>query len=58
MARELGINANLLHRWKKIIKMESMDVELENIELRKQLREIKEEKDILKKAALIFGEKD
>ena len=58
VARELGINANLLHRWKKIIKMESMDVELENIELRKQLREIKEEKDILKKAALIFGEKD
>jgi transposase len=56
VARDLGINVNLLYRWKKQIKMESTDLELENIELKKELRKVREERDILKKAALIFGE--
>jgi len=55
VARELGINANLLHRWKKQVKMASSDIELENIKLKKKLREVEMERDILKKAALIFG---
>ncbi len=55
VARDLGINANLLYRWKKEIRMASTDLELENIELKKELRMIREERDILKKAALIFG---
>lgn len=56
VARELGIGANLLYRWKREIKIQMTDVEQENIELKKKLREVKEERDILKKAALIFGQ--
>ena len=55
VARDLGINANLLYLWKRRVKMASSEIELENIELKNQLREVKEERDILKKAALIFG---
>lgn len=56
VARDLGINANLLYRWKKEIRMTSTDTEIELIELKKELRRVREERDILKKAALIFGE--
>lgn len=55
VARDLGINPNLLYRWKKQIRMSSTDTELEIIELKKELRQVREERDILKKAALIFG---
>lgn len=55
VARDLGINANLLYRWKGEIKMASSDTEREIIELKKELRQVREERDILKKAALIFG---
>ena len=55
VARDLGIGANLLYRWKKEIKMEMSDIERQNIELKKELRAVREERDILKKAALIFG---
>ena len=55
VARELGIGPNLLYRWKKEIRMEMSDVEREIIELKKELRKVREERDILKKAALIFG---
>jgi len=55
VARDLGIGANLLYRWKKEIKLDLSDVERENVELKRRLREVREERDILKKAALIFG---
>ncbi len=55
VARDLGIGANLLYRWKKEIRMEMSETEHEVIELKKKLREVSEERDILKKAALIFG---
>ncbi len=55
VARDLGINPNLLYRWKKQIRMSSSDTEIEIIELKKELRKVREERDILKKAALIFG---
>ena len=56
VARDLGIAPNLLYRWKKEIRMDMSETEREVIELKKKLREVTEERDILKKAALIFGQ--
>lgn len=55
VARELGVAESLLHKWKKVRINSSSDVEKENLELKKKLREVEMERDILKKAALIFG---
>jgi len=45
----------LIHNWKKRKITTGTDAERENIELKKKLREVEMERDILKKAALIFG---
>ena len=45
----------MLHRWKRDASEQSSDAEKEVIALRKKLREVEMERDILKKAALIFG---
>jgi transposase len=55
VARELGCAESLLHRWKRDAVEASSDSEEELIALRKRLREVEMERDILKKAALIFG---
>jgi transposase len=55
VARELGVAESLLHRWKRDALEASSDSEKEVIALRKRLREVEMERDILKKAALIFG---
>ncbi len=55
VSRELGVAESLLHKWKKVRINASSDVEKENLELKKKLREVEMERDILKKAALIFG---
>ena len=55
VARELGVGEGLLHKWKKARMTRASDSEREVIELRKKLREVEMERDILKKAALIFG---
>ena len=55
LARELGVGENLLHKWKKMRINTSSDVEKENLELKKKLREVEMERDILKKAKLVFG---
>ena len=55
VSRELGVAEGVLHNWKKAKLVSSSDVESENLELRKRLREVEMERDILKKAALIFG---
>ena len=55
VARELGCAESLLHRWKRDALEQSSDSEKEVIALRKRLREVEMERDILKKAALIFG---
>jgi transposase-like protein len=52
---ELGVAESLLHKWKKSKLETSLDLEKENLELKKKLREVEMERDILKKAALIFG---
>ncbi|MDQ3256258.1 MAG: transposase [Acidobacteriota bacterium] len=55
VARELGVAESLLHNWKRRKMEVSSDSEKEVIGLRKKLREVEMERDILKKAALIFG---
>jgi transposase len=55
VARDPGISQELLHKWKKRKIESSSDLERENLELKKRLREVDMEREILKKAALIFG---
>ena len=55
LSRELGVAESLLHKWKKAKLDSSSNVEKEVLELKKKLREVEMERDILKKAALIFG---
>jgi transposase len=55
VSRELGAAEGVLHNWKKLKLESSSNLEKENLELRKQLKEVEMERDILKKAALIFG---
>lgn len=55
VGRELGVSENLIHNWKKTIKAGQTPAENELIELKKKLRMVEMENEILKKAALIFG---
>lgn len=55
VARELGVTEGVLHKWKRTRLTIASDAEREVIDLRKKLREVEMERDILKKAALIFG---
>jgi transposase len=61
LARELGIRPELLYRWISefgsnpgVSVKESLNEHDENIRLRKELRRVSEERDILKKAMGIF----
>jgi len=60
-AKSLGINPNLLYRWKSKIEEQqagnslSEDERAELKKLRKQVRELQMEKDILKKASAFFA---
>jgi transposase len=68
VARNLGIDQNLLNRWIReyktdqqyafpgLGKMKEPDEELR--QMRKQLADVEEERDILKKALAIFSKKD
>lgn len=55
LSRELGVAESLLHKWRRAKLETSSDLEKEVLELKKRLREVEMERDILKKAALIFG---
>ena len=65
VARDLGIGANLLHRWKERLSTEAdqafpgkghQSAEQEELRrLRRQLAEVTEERDILKKALGVFS---
>lgn len=65
VARELGVNRDTLKNWKNgryigaidSLKSKSKEQE-ENIRLRKELHEVKLERDILKKAVGIFSKSD
>ena len=60
-ARSLGIGPNLIRKWKEKLEQESSEGSLSNDEreelkrLRKENRELKMEKEILKKASAYFA---
>ena len=60
-ARNLGINPNLLRKWKQVIDAENQDTSLtedERLELarlRAENRQLRMERDILKKATAFFA---
>jgi transposase len=55
VSRELGVSESVLHKWRKEAVATASDGEREVIELKRRLHEVEMERDILKKAALIFG---
>jgi transposase len=65
VSRDLGINPNLLHRWKRELTKEGNDAfpgkgrlspqEEELQRVRRELAEAKEDRDILKKALAFFS---
>ncbi len=60
-AESLGINPNILYKWKDKLEAESQDKTLQESErdelkrLRKELKELRMEKEILKKASAFFA---
>lgn len=60
VSREIGVNESLIHKWKRAA-LENGDgvksgAELSEMQaLKKRIRELEQENEILKKAALIFG---
>jgi transposase len=60
ISQEMGINEGLIHKWKKAMLQNGngiqSSIELnENLILKKRVRELETEVEILKKATLIFG---
>jgi transposase-like protein len=59
VARTIGIGENLLYKWRtehqSILSISDATAQAEIEQLRKQLRATEMERDILKKALLIFG---
>lgn len=60
-AKSLGINANILYRWKEKLEEElegkslSIDERTELTKLRKEIKNLRMEKEILKKASAFFA---
>ena len=54
----LGVGQSLLHRWKKQSKGGSTGPSAEVRQLRKEMKRLKEENEILKKALSIFSRPD
>lgn len=55
VAQSLGVNENLLHKWKNARNAHHSTAETEVLELRAKLRQVEQERDILKKALSIFS---
>ena len=55
VAQALGISENLIHRWKRASRTELPATEQEIEQLRRQLKQVEMERDILKKALNIFS---
>lgn len=51
VSRELGVAEGVLHNWKKLKMESSSNVGQELLEMKKKLREVEMERDVLKKAA-------
>jgi transposase len=59
LSESFGINENLIYRWKKLASESSQEVQTEDSKelsaLRKEVKQLREERDILKKALNIFS---
>jgi transposase len=55
VAQALGISENLIHRWKAASRTALPATEQEIEQLRRQLKQVEMERDILKKALSIFS---
>ena len=55
VAEALGISENLLHQWKRAARANQSAAELEVEQLRRQLKQVEMERDILKKALAVFS---
>lgn len=55
VAQSLGVGEDLLHKWKQSRHSSRSDVAAGNAELRVRLRQVEQERDILKKASSIFS---
>ena len=56
LSRETGVSEGVIHKWKTaMVVREDGEVDKEKLAMRKQIRELQMENEILKKAALIFG---
>ena len=56
LSRETGVGEQTLHKWKNaIVRTDEGEVDKEKLVMRKEIRELRMENEILKKAALIFG---
>lgn len=56
LARETGVGEQTLHKWKsQLVRGEDGEVDKEKLAMRKEIRELKMENEILKKAAVILG---
>lgn len=55
ISREIGVNENTLHKWKKEILSVNSEVDQEKLLMRKRIIELEMENEILKKATAIFS---
>lgn len=55
ISREIGVNENTIHKWKKEILSLNGEVDQEKLVMRKRIFELEQENEILKKAAAIFS---
>ena len=55
IAREIGVNENTIHKWKKQLLSVNGEVDEEKLAMRKRIFELEQENEILKKAAAYFA---
>ena len=55
ISREIAVNENTIHKWKKEILSVNGEIDQEKLLMRKRLIELEMEKEILKKAIAIFS---
>ena len=55
IAREIGVNENTIHKWKKSLLSVNGEVDEEKLQMRKRIFELEQENEILKKAAVYFA---
>ena len=55
ISREIGVNENTIHKWKRDLLSINGEVDAEKLLMRKRIFELEQENEILKKAAAIFS---